>query len=147
MTAARSAPVISRATPAPLSWHRGLQVISMAYDVARGMAYLHAWSPPLIHRDLKSLNLLITDQNRLKITDFGMTRAKAVIAGGDQQLQTAMMTQCGTPYWSAPEVLQGKCYNEKVDVYAFAMVLVEILNAALPWTGNAMTIMRQVPST
>eukprot|EP01047_Picozoa_sp_COSAG01_P089816 COSAG01_NODE_21823_length_883_cov_1.285714_2_plen_94_part_00 len=67
-------------------WRAGslLQQVTLALDVARGMAYLHAWRPPLIHRDLKSLNLLVSSSGgqggivRCKVTDFGMTRAKAL---------------------------------------------------------------------
>ena len=63
------------------------QQLVLAHDVARGMAYLHAWRPPLIHRDLKSLNILLSAGEkdasgvamaRCKVTDFGMTRAKAL---------------------------------------------------------------------
>ena len=60
-----------------------------------------------------SLNLLVTADWRLKITDFGMTRAKAVSeGGGDDALVTQLMTECGTPYWTAPEMFAAKKYNE-----------------------------------
>lgn len=49
----------------------------MAEDCALGMAYLHSLSPPLLHRDLKSLNLLVNDNWRVKIGDFGLSRIKA----------------------------------------------------------------------
>ena len=99
--------------------------IRLSLDMAEGMAFLHAQSPPMIHRDLKSLNILATGDRydeepgnplRAKITDFGMARIKAERKSADGDLQTQLMTECGTPYWSAPEMFTGiKKYNEKVE--------------------------------
>ena len=88
----------------------------------------------------------------VKITDFGLARekvtkvqedlreslaiARASMAGEAQQEKekfTAMMTGCGTLYWMAPEILKGEVYNEKVDVYAFAMCLLEMVSGKVPW--------------
>lgn len=132
------------------------QQVVLAHDVARGMAYLHAWRPPLIHRDLKSLNILVSAEPtgdssrgaapvlaRCKVTDFGMTRAKAMgqiteaesMAGGASpaEVMTLAMTRCGTPFWTAPEIIQGATYNETVDQYSFGCVCLEILTGAPPW--------------
>jgi len=108
--------------------------ILMGTDVAGGMEYLHAQTPPIIHRDLKSLNLLVEEDNRLKITDFGLARAKAMASGAYGHTQ--QMTECGTPYWSAPELLRGEMYNESVDQFAFAMTMVEIVTGQPPWTSS-----------
>ena len=126
------------------------QVATMGLDVALGMLYLHAWSPPMVHRDLKSPNLLVTKDYRLKITDFGMTRVKALSDEG----KTDLMTECGTMMWSAPELLKGAVYNEKIDQYAFSMVLLELLTSALPWAipdesgrvGEGFWVVRKVTS-
>ena len=106
-----------------------------ALDVARGMAYLHGLLPPIIHRDLKSLNLLVADgppgqPPMVKLTDFGLARSKQTMMG-----ETAKMTQVGTPYWTAPEIFDDATYNESADVYSFAMVLYEIWSRTLPWQG------------
>merc|ERR1711991_1037426 len=77
---------------------------------AKGMAYLHGYKPPIIHRDLKSLNLLVDTNWIVKITDFGLTTAKEA---------SGTMTQCGTPQWMAPEVLRNEPYDYKADVYSF----------------------------
>ncbi len=66
------------------------------------MAYLHGHSPPILHRDLKSLNILIDDNWRAKVADFGMTKFA----------EDGTMTQCGSPLWMAPEMIQNKKYNE-----------------------------------
>lgn len=112
--------------PIPLA-----QRLGIALDTAVGMRYLHSREPPLIHRDLKSPNLLLTKDFRVKITDFGLARIKARGAGD----HTAMMTQCGTPYWTAPEILKGEMYNERVDVYSFGIVLLELWSRTLPFEG------------
>ena len=81
------------------------------------MNYLHCFLPrPIIHRDLKSLNILIDDAFRAKIADFGWTRIK-----GDE-----MTDRIGTFQWMAPEVITGKIYSEKADVYSFGIILWEI---------------------
>jgi serine/threonine protein kinase len=106
-----------------------------ALDIACGMRYLHTLSPPVMHRDLKSLNLLVAsdgaDRGRtIKITDFGLARNKQSVMG-----QTARMTQVGTPYWTAPEVFEDAIYNEKADVYSYAVCVWEMWSRQLPW-GN-----------
>eukprot|EP00698_Gefionella_okellyi_P005534 TRINITY_DN15046_c0_g1_i1.p1 TRINITY_DN15046_c0_g1~~TRINITY_DN15046_c0_g1_i1.p1 ORF type:complete len:568 (+),score=109.89 TRINITY_DN15046_c0_g1_i1:114-1817(+) len=95
----------------------------MALDVARGMAFLHSAQPPIVHRDLKSPNLLITDGFSIKITDFGLTRS---VSG------TGIHTAAGTPAWMAPEVLRGEHYSVTADIYSFGIVLWELLTGKSP---------------
>ena len=130
------------------------QVIKVATDVAVGMEYLHtafldldSHSKPVIHRDLKSPNLLLEaspprrqvgDQSTdisgicIKIADFGLSRDKEL----DEEKETLIMTGCGSMLWMAPELLSGSKYNEKVDVFAFAMCLLECIDCSLPWHGG-----------
>jgi len=104
-----------------LKWQQRLR---MARDVAAGMRYLHAREPPMLHRDLKSSNLLVDDAMVVKVSDFGFARIKE---------DHATMTRCGTPAWSSPEVLQGDRYDEKADVYSLGIVLWEILTLRHPY--------------
>eukprot|EP01094_Clydonella_sp_ATCC50884_P010612 TRINITY_DN2033_c1_g1_i1.p1 TRINITY_DN2033_c1_g1~~TRINITY_DN2033_c1_g1_i1.p1 ORF type:complete len:2147 (+),score=597.65 TRINITY_DN2033_c1_g1_i1:403-6441(+) len=100
--------------------------ISIAIGAARGMAYLH--SKGIIHRDLKSPNILITADWDAKITDFGGSRATSIQSRG---LMTK--TNIGTTRWLAPEVHLGLEYTQAVDVYSFGIVLWELLAGKIPF--------------
>jgi hypothetical protein len=109
-----------------LPWHT-LQ--AMLIDTARGMTYLHTRRPPIIHRDLKSHNLLVDDAWRVKVCDFGLSR----IIEANPSLNT--MTACGTPCWTAPEVLRSMRYTLKADVYSFGIVAWECASRQDPFAG------------
>lgn len=97
--------------------------VKQALDVARGMAYVHGLG--LIHRDLKSDNLLIFGDKSIKIADFGVARI---------EVQTEGMTpETGTYRWMAPEMIQHRPYTQKVDVYSFGIVLWELITGMLPF--------------
>jgi serine/threonine protein kinase len=91
-------------------------------DVLRGLDYLHRMG--VLHRDLKSSNILIDDNYNACIGDLGFARVK-------QEGNT--MTQCGTPAWTAPEVTAGQEYNEKAEIYSTAIIMWEILTRRVPY--------------
>eukprot|EP00013_Stygamoeba_regulata_P018838 CAMPEP_0177654604 /NCGR_PEP_ID=MMETSP0447-20121125/14432_1 /TAXON_ID=0 /ORGANISM="Stygamoeba regulata, Strain BSH-02190019" /LENGTH=351 /DNA_ID=CAMNT_0019158287 /DNA_START=217 /DNA_END=1272 /DNA_ORIENTATION=+ len=100
--------------------------VSIATDVAQAMTFLH--SKGFIHRDLKSNNLLVnsTDTHdgwRVKVCDFGFARN---VNRGE------LMTLCGTDEWMAPEVMCGDKYDEKADVFSYAMILYELITRKKP---------------
>merc|ERR1712166_1510507 len=101
-------------------------VLKLAMDAARGMGFLHAHRPVIIHRDLKSLNLLVSDRWTLKVSDFGLSRFKA---------NSIMTGQCGTYQWMAPEVIASQHYNEKADVYSYGINLSEMYTREVPYRG------------
>ena len=79
---------------------------------------------PLIHRDIKPLNLLLTDKGRfLKICDFGTVIDKS----------TLMTNNRGSAAWMAPEVFKGKNYTEKCDIFSWGIVLWEVLSREKPF--------------
>jgi len=110
------------------------QKLKMCCDVASAMEYLHNLSPQIIHRDLKSLNLLLvemltkaSDTPHVKVSDFGLGKMN------EQDVEWGVMTkEVGTANWMAPEVASSS-YNEKVDIYSFAMVMFEIIAEEVPF--------------
>ncbi|XP_020256105.1 serine/threonine-protein kinase HT1-like [Asparagus officinalis] len=100
-------------------------VIQLALDLARGLSYLH--SRKIVHRDVKTENMLLDYPNRtLKIADFGVARVEA-------QNPKDMTGETGTLGYMAPEVLDGKPYNRKCDVYSFGICLWEIYCCDMPY--------------
>lgn len=115
----------------PLSW---MDKRRIALEIARGMNYLHSFQPPIIHRDLKSLNVLIDEHLRAKIGDFGWTRPKA----------DKMTAKIGTFQWMAPEVITSESYSEKADVYSFGIILWEIATREPPYRGSTLNSLGQL---
>ncbi|KAG0204835.1 hypothetical protein BGX28_003368 [Mortierella sp. GBA30] len=100
------------------------RLLMYMHDIALAVAYLHSRRPSIIHRDMKSMNVLITSDDRAKINDFGLARIRP-------RANASMHTQCGTPNWQAPEFWTSKpSYTEKVDVYACGLIYWEILSWA-----------------
>ena len=108
--------------------------IYLAIDIARGMRFLHGMMPPIVHRDLKSPNILLTmeapEDNstgekrlRAKVADFGLSRSLDF----SKELDGASL-EGNNPIWLAPEILLQQNYNEKVDIYAFGLILFEMLS-------------------
>lgn len=103
-------------------------------DIARGLEYLHARKPSVIHRDCKSSNILITARGTAKIADFGLAKVK-------QSTRSMVKSLVGTVNWQAPELWTAHPkYNHKVDVFSCALVFWEMLQWHLPtrkhpWEG------------
>eukprot|EP00002_Diphylleia_rotans_P016595 TRINITY_DN322_c0_g1_i1.p1 TRINITY_DN322_c0_g1~~TRINITY_DN322_c0_g1_i1.p1 ORF type:complete len:2502 (+),score=409.05 TRINITY_DN322_c0_g1_i1:87-7592(+) len=101
------------------------QRVAFMLDIAKGMQYLHTAKPPIIHRDLKSHNVLVDERFRLKVSDFGITS----IQGSMDDVK-----QNGSLFWMAPELLRGESSTQASDVYAYAVVLWEIITRDDPYS-------------
>uniref|UniRef100_A0A7S2BRV6 Protein kinase domain-containing protein n=1 Tax=Florenciella parvula TaxID=236787 RepID=A0A7S2BRV6_9STRA len=93
--------------------------VQIANDVACAMQYLH--ENKIIHRDIKSHNLLVAPGGIVKLCDFGLVKTKN--------------TQAGTPAYMAPELLENASFNKSVDVYAFGILLWELFTGEVPFAG------------
>ncbi|KAE9267742.1 hypothetical protein PR003_g31675, partial [Phytophthora rubi] len=100
----------------------------LAEDVAEALVYLHSLSVKVIHRALKSKNILVDSKYRAKLSDFGISRKRSV--------EETMTAGVSTIYWTAPEVLMGKKYTEKADIYSFGIVMSEMNMCAVPYSDK-----------
>ncbi len=108
----------------PLGVKESLAVIAQAAD---GLAYAHQMG--VIHRDIKPSNLMVADDGRIKIMDFGIARVR-----GSVRL-TRAGTAVGTPLYMSPEQCRGGEGDERSDLYSLAVVLYEMLAGAPPFSG------------
>lgn len=92
--------------------------------VARALAFMHNCSQPIIHRDLKPLNLLLTKNLDMKVTDFGLSKIMTYRnAAVPQQPAPYMSGGVGTWRYMAPEVVRYEQYTDRIDIYAFGLIL------------------------
>jgi serine/threonine protein kinase len=116
--------------------------LKISMDVAKGMNYLHKSDPIIVHRDLKSHNLLVDEHFKVKVCDFGLATLL------NTSTSKNALTSCGTPgtifiylmhkfiifiAWTAPEVLRNEQYTEKCDVFSYGVVLWELVTREEPW--------------
>uniref|UniRef100_A0A673AJ78 Protein kinase domain-containing protein n=1 Tax=Sphaeramia orbicularis TaxID=375764 RepID=A0A673AJ78_9TELE len=103
------------------------QIMTWAAEIARGMHYLHSEAPvKVIHRDLKSRNVVLTADKVLKICDFGASKFLN---------HTTHMSLVGTFPWMAPEVIQSLPVSETCDTFSYGVVLWEMLTREIPFKG------------
>ncbi|EQC29802.1 TKL protein kinase [Saprolegnia diclina VS20] len=98
---------------------------SIAADTADALVYLHSFQPTVIHRDLKSKNVLLSETWEAKLSDFGISRVTS--------LEESMTSNIGTIAWIAPEVLTGGRYTEKADIYSFGVLMAELDTLQVPY--------------
>ena len=102
-----------------LDWSTKTRV---AYQIVKGINFLHNWTRPIFHRDIKSLNLLLDTHLNIKVADFGMAKMRL-----NSSQDSAVSEPRGTVRWNAPELYEGKRYTEKSDVFSIGTVLWELV--------------------
>jgi serine/threonine-protein kinase len=114
------------------------RAIDIVEQLAEAMAYAHGEG--VYHRDLKPENVLVTPENRVVVTDFGI----ALLAGARRLTWRWLTSAVGTPDYMAPEQIQGRRGDARTDVYAIGIILFEMLAGHVPWEGdNPMAVMGQ----
>ncbi|RLN56925.1 hypothetical protein BBJ29_000866 [Phytophthora kernoviae] len=109
--------------------------LTIALHIAEGLAYMHSLNPKVIHRDLKSKNVLLNSEYAAKLSDFGVSRER-LVAEDDVEPGPFMTPGVGTSFWIAPEVLLGKDYDERADIFSFGVVLSEIDTDDYPYWNS-----------
>eukprot|EP00727_Mastigamoeba_balamuthi_P002697 m51a1_g12424 putative serine threonine kinase (172) ;mRNA; f:786929-787938 len=114
-----------------LDRQRGIAVLT---STCSAMTYLHLCN--IVHRDLKSSNILLNKRMDVKLSDFGLAAVKTA---------NKTSTLCGTIAWMAPEVLSSGAYSEASDVYSFGVVMHEVLTSEVPFRGlNKVAVAREI---
>ncbi|KAK1940046.1 Serine/threonine-protein kinase phg2 [Phytophthora citrophthora] len=110
----------------PIGWTT--RKFDIAIGVIEGLVYLHSFVPPLVHRDLKSKNVLLSADFTAKLSDFGASRFRSV--------ENTMTGGVGTGRWLAPEVIRGDAdYGSAADIYSFGALLTELDTNKIPYSN------------
>lgn len=112
-----------------LSWQERLQI---ALDAAQGLDYLHnGCKPPIIHRDIKSTNILLHENFEAKLADFGLSRVFTIDDGSFVSTRVV-----GTPGYVDPEYYETQRLHEKSDIYSLGIVILELITGRPVITGT-----------
>lgn len=112
-----------------LTFKRRLEMLN---DAAKGMLYLHSNKPaPILHRDLKSPNLLVGKYWNVKVADFNLSR----VLSETSSRSAVTSAFANNPRWLAPEIVSGAAYSRQSDVFAFGVVMWEMITFEIPWSG------------
>uniref|UniRef100_A0A3B3C583 non-specific serine/threonine protein kinase n=1 Tax=Oryzias melastigma TaxID=30732 RepID=A0A3B3C583_ORYME len=99
------------------------------------LAVEHLHRAGVVHRDLKIENLLLDEQNNIKLIDFGLSNCAGILGYSDP-----FSTQCGSPAYAAPELLSRKKYGPKVDVWSIGVNMYAMLTGSLPFTVDPFSL-------
>ena len=102
-------------------------IASIMKDVISAVYFLHHMSPPIIHRDIKPENVVLDQNMKAKLTDFGWSNYMQ----GDMKRTTV----CGTPVYLAPEIINNRGHDEKGDIWCLGVLLFELLTGISPFQG------------
>jgi len=98
--------------------------------ILAGLDYLHTLPKPVLHRDIKGANVLVTCRPFCaKLSDFGVSKTCEAL--------TTSFSETGTPQWMAPEVIEKTGYGRKADIWSFGCTIIEMATAEAPWGAKA----------
>ncbi|TMW63846.1 hypothetical protein Poli38472_002787 [Pythium oligandrum] len=115
--------VLRRSSPTDLTWNNGKAAYCV--QICEAVFYLHSLQPALIHRDIKSRNILVDSRKGAKLSDFGESRERTV--------HSTMTAGVGTARWVAPEIIIGEDYSELADIYSLGVLLTELDTHLIPF--------------
>ncbi len=101
--------------------------LNIAYEVAIAIRYLH--SRKINHCDLKSSNILLDENMKIKVSDFGLSRLKTIFSLSENK------GRIGTSHWMPPEIMKAQKYEESADVYSYGMIVWEMMTGEIPYYG------------
>lgn len=129
--------VLRKHPPTELTWDNGKGTFCV--QICEAVYYLHSLAKPLIHRDIKSRNILMDSHKGAKLSDFGESR--------ERTFQQTMTAGVGTARWVAPEIILGEDYSELADIYSLGVLLTELDTHKIPYQDLGLeesTIVQQV---
>ena len=109
------------------------KVANLMKDLISSVYYIHNMIPPIIHRDIKPENILIADDGRLKLTDFGWSNY--------DEFYTIRSTFCGTPLYLAPEVINKNGHDKSVDIWCIGAIIFQLLTGKYPFNGQSENVL------
>ena len=112
------------------------KLIGFAIDATQALLYLHTHSPPLLHRDLKTANMMLSTNGSVKLIDFGYASFVGETDFVYTQHKLAEKANKGTPSYMAPECLKNEEVTTKSDIFSLGTVFWELLTRKSPWAGK-----------
>jgi serine/threonine protein kinase len=101
--------------------------LMIAYEIAIALRYLH--SRKINHCDLKSSNILLDENMKIKVSDFGLSRLKNIFTTNENR------GRIGTSHWMPPEIMKAGKYEDSADVFSYGMIVWEMMTGEIPYYG------------